>query len=71
MPNRLREYQRPTDLSAALNLLRRTDVQSAPVLVGPRPPAACLDVGRPGRWSPSRERLALRRDAEGVFLLRV
>jgi CO/xanthine dehydrogenase FAD-binding subunit len=38
MPNRLREYQRPADLAAALNLLRRTDVLSAPVLVGLRPP---------------------------------
>jgi len=40
MPRRLREYHRPTDWASASELLRRTDVRTAPLLLGPRPPLA-------------------------------
>lgn len=39
MPNRLREYQRPTDLSSALNQMHRADARAVPILLGPRPSA--------------------------------
>jgi CO/xanthine dehydrogenase FAD-binding subunit len=39
MPNRLRDYHRPEDIAAAVELLARTDVRSAPLVIGPRPPA--------------------------------
>jgi CO/xanthine dehydrogenase FAD-binding subunit len=38
MPKRIREVHRPADLSAASELLRRTDLRAAPLLLGPRPP---------------------------------
>jgi CO/xanthine dehydrogenase FAD-binding subunit len=39
MPNRLREYDRPEDLTTAQQLLARADVHAAPLVTGPRPPA--------------------------------
>jgi len=38
MPKRLREYHRPADWTSASQLLRRADVRTAPLLLGPRPP---------------------------------
>ncbi|MBI3761451.1 MAG: FAD binding domain-containing protein [Chloroflexi bacterium] len=38
MPTRSREYHRPTDLPDALKLLRRRDVRTIPLVVGPKPP---------------------------------
>ena len=38
MPKRLREYDRPEDLTTAQQLLARTDVHAAPLVTGPRPP---------------------------------
>lgn len=53
MPKRLREYDRPEDLTTAQQLLARRDVQSAPLVIGPRPPAeplkgveAVVDLGQ-------------------------
>jgi len=40
MPKRIREYHRPADWAAASELLRRTDLRVAPLVLGPRPPAS-------------------------------
>jgi len=40
MPKRIREYHRPADWAAASELLRRTDLRTAPLVLGPRPPAS-------------------------------
>ncbi|MEK7326282.1 MAG: FAD binding domain-containing protein [Chloroflexota bacterium] len=39
MPNRLRDYHRPEDIATAVELLARTDVRAAPLVIGPRPPS--------------------------------
>lgn len=39
MPKRIREYHRPADWAAASELLRRTDLRIAPLVLGPRPPS--------------------------------
>ncbi len=39
MPKRIREYHRPADWASASELLRRTDLRTAPILLGPRPPS--------------------------------
>lgn len=38
MPKRLREYDRPEDLTTAQQLLARTDAHAAPLVISPRPP---------------------------------
>lgn len=38
MPTRVREYHRPPDWANALKLLRRPDIHTAPLVVGPKPP---------------------------------
>ncbi len=40
MPKRIREYHRPADWAAASELLRRADPRTAPLVLGPRPPAS-------------------------------
>ena len=40
MPKRIREYHRPADWAAASELMRRTDLRTAPLVLGPRPPAS-------------------------------